>query len=168
MTIQKIAMRDIDIRKRLHERLRKVHPQAENRIVDELGLCLGVARIDVALINGMLHGFEIKSEKDTLKRLPEQTVVYNKIFDRVTLVSSAKHIEKVYDIVPRWWGLMEARQSKRSTSAVITTIRPATPNSSVEPRAVVQLLWREEVLEELVKIGAAKGILSKPNTTVVS
>jgi hypothetical protein len=110
----------------------------------------------------MLHGFEIKSERDTLKRLPEQAMVYNRIFDRVTLVSSPKHIEKGDDIVPGWWGLMEARPAKRSSSAALKTIRPAVRNHSPEPRAVVQFLWREEALEELTKLDAAKGVLSKP------
>ncbi len=155
-------MRDFDIRKKLHERLRKNHPQADNRIVDELGLCLGAARIDVALINGKLHGFEIKSERDTLKRLPEQAAVYNKIFDCITLVSSPKHIDKIHGIVPAWWGLTEAHSAKRSALVTLKSVRKPSQNGNVESQSVVQLLWRDEVLDELTKLGAEKGVLNKP------
>ena len=31
-------------------------------IVEELGLCEGAVRIDVAAINGSIHGYEIKSD----------------------------------------------------------------------------------------------------------
>ena len=72
-------MRDIDIRRRLRadERL---HPWDSNtRIVEELGLCQGVARVDLAVVNGTIHGYEIKSERDTLTRLSGQAEIYNHI-----------------------------------------------------------------------------------------
>ncbi|HHY79514.1 MAG TPA: sce7726 family protein, partial [Thermoanaerobacter sp.] len=47
--------------------------------VNELDICFGTARIDVAVINGKMHGFEIKSEQDNLERLPAQIEAYNKI-----------------------------------------------------------------------------------------
>ena len=164
MTAHRFVMRDFEIRKKLDERLRKLCPQEDTRIVHELGLCLGEARIDVAVINGKLHGFEIKSEKDTLKRLPEQVLVYNRVFDRLTLVAAPKHIEKITEVIPNWWGIYSVHPTKKTASAVIKSVRPAQKNTQVDPRAVVQLLWREEVLGELIKLDAAKGISSKPKS----
>jgi hypothetical protein len=157
-------MRDLEIRKKLVERLRKIYPPGENQIVHELGLCLGVARIDVAVINGKLNGFEIKSEKDTLKRLPEQMLVYNRVFDRLTLVAALKHSEKIAELVPNWWGIYSVRPAKKTDAVVIQEVRPALKNNQVDPKAVVQLLWREEVLDELTKLNAATGISSKPKS----
>ena len=37
-------------------------------LIHELGVCAGLARVDIALVNGSLHGFEIKSE--ALKSVP--------------------------------------------------------------------------------------------------
>ena len=66
-------MRDCDIRKALRKRLEEAHKgESGTRIVEEFGLCQGRARIDVAVFNGFINGFEIKSARDTLKRLPGQ------------------------------------------------------------------------------------------------
>ena len=40
---------------------------SSTRIVDDLGLRHGVARVDVAVVNGIIHGYELKSDKDNLK-----------------------------------------------------------------------------------------------------
>ena len=39
-------------------------------IIEELGVQHGTSRIDLAVVNGVLHGFELKSDRDTLTRLP--------------------------------------------------------------------------------------------------
>ena len=60
-------MKDIDIR----EELRNTTPSqfkydSTTKIVEELGLSEGAFKIDIAVINGSLIGYEIKSEEDTL------------------------------------------------------------------------------------------------------
>ena len=35
--------------------------------VEELGVCRGRVRVDVAVVNGTLHGYEIKSDRDSLR-----------------------------------------------------------------------------------------------------
>src|SRR4051812_45593489 len=80
-------MRDYDIRQELRQRLRKEHEgDPETLVIEELGLCQGQVRADIAVINGFMHGYEIKSERDTLERLPRQREVYEQCFDAVTLV----------------------------------------------------------------------------------
>ena len=64
-------------------------------VLDELGLCQGDVRIDVAAVSGgELSGFEIKSPADTLARWPRQQRVYSKVVDRAWLVPA--HLER-YD-----------------------------------------------------------------------
>ena len=63
-----------------HKRDKKV------RIIEELGVKHGTARVDIAVVNGIMHGYEIKSDKDTLQRLPRQISTFNPIFDQLTLV----------------------------------------------------------------------------------
>ena len=66
-------MRDIDVRTVLAaEVARRYKGDADTLIIHELGVCSGDARIDLAVVNGKLHGYEIKSDADTLKRLPAQ------------------------------------------------------------------------------------------------
>ncbi|HEX6037420.1 MAG TPA: hypothetical protein VFZ20_05255, partial [Longimicrobium sp.] len=46
-------------------------------VVPELEICQREFRIDVAVVSGTaLHGYEIKSDRDTLSRLPAQAVAY--------------------------------------------------------------------------------------------
>src|SRR5262245_23419683 len=77
-------------------------------IVQELGLRHGAARIDIAVVNGHLDGFELKSDCDRLDRLPSQREIYNSVFDHITLVAGTRHLETASNIVPDWWGIAVA------------------------------------------------------------
>jgi hypothetical protein len=129
-------------------------------IVDELGLCQGVARVDLAVVNGSLHGYEIKSECDTLERLPGQRDVYSRALDFVTIVTSAKHAKKIRGSVPQWWGIWAASSSRDGIE--LRQMRKPRPNPGVDARAVAELLWRHEALEELESRALAHGLRGKP------
>ena len=154
-------MLDIDIRKVLLKSLRnKYYKRCDTLVIEELGLCQGDSRVDIAVINGSIHGYEIKSERDSLDRLPSQQNFYNRVLDCVTLVASSCHLSKVEKLVPSWWGLCEAEYKNRKL--LIRKIRPDSQNSEVDPTAIVQLLWREEALDALKKRDLHKGIVGKP------
>ena len=82
-------------------------------IIDELGLSHNTARIDLAVVNGIIHGYEIKSDRDTLRRLPLQIDIYNAVLDRVTLVVGEKHLKKASNAIPEWWGIKLAEMGPR-------------------------------------------------------
>ena|SRR6266850_4535204 len=123
-------------------------------IIEELGLRHGLARIDLAVVNGSIHGFEIKSEYDRLIRLAQQATVFNQVFDRLTLVAAEKHLEAARRIVPHWWGLLAVKQ-RRNRQVEFVTIRKTRQNPRPDPCAVAKLLWREEALEVLGEFGIA-------------
>lgn len=153
--------RDIDIRNVLHIELSQEYGHdSETLILDELGLCQGEARIDVAVVNGAIHGYEIKSESDTLERLPNQVDIYGKVLDTVTIVTAGRHLDGVYDLVPEWWGVYQA-QSSEGDIIELKEIRPPQLNTNIEPYSLVQLLWREEALNLLKKLGLSRGYASK-------
>ena len=56
-----------------------------------MGVWSGTVRIDVAVLNGEMCGYEIKSDRDTLERLPFQIEIYSKEFDKLTLVVGRRH-----------------------------------------------------------------------------
>lgn len=154
-------MRDIDIRRALRREVDALHGSAPDTIViEELGLCQGVSRVDLAVINGTVHGYEIKSERDTLDRLPSQSITYNRVFDYVTIVTASSHAKKITQCVPKWWGIAIAIPEVHGVE--IQTKRRARLNMHVDPLALAQLLWRDEVLEELTSLGLADGMRSKP------
>ena len=152
-------MRDIDIRRELRADGR-LHPgEPDTRIVEELGLCQGVARVDLAVVNGTIHGYEIKSERDTLTRLPGQVAVYSRVLDYVTVVTAPAHADKARGLVPEWWGIWTATNGKRGIR--LRELRSAFRNPGVDPFALAQLLWREEALEALIASDLASGMRSK-------
>jgi hypothetical protein len=156
-----LHMRDMDIRLALRRDLVQEHQdEPSTLIVEELGLCQGDSRVDMAVVNGAINGYEIKSERDTLTRLPMQQEIYNRTLDRITLVASAKHMEAAEKLVPWWWGLQEAIDGP--DGVCIQTHRQAVDNPNVDPHSVVQLLWRNETLAVLMNLGLEKGRLSKP------
>ena len=149
---------DIDIRKALKERLNRDYG-ADSLIRDEFG-CNG-ARVDVAVVNGRLHGFEIKSDRDGLERLVTQIPAYNALFDRVTAVVGSKHLRNVRNRIPTWWGIIEAI---RSTTGRITlkAIRADRDNTNVDSMALVKLLWRKEICAILRAHNLFAGLRTAP------
>jgi len=160
-------MKDIDIRKVLLRELEERFSEDPcTRIVEELGLCQGTFRIDVAAVNGALHGYEIKSERDTLKRLPAQRNAYNSIFDTVTIVTGPKYASLVVNHIPPWWGILVARQE--GEDVCLSERRAAGDNPAIDPSALAQLLWRDEALNVLSARGLADGVRNKPRPVLWS
>ena len=134
-------------------------------VIEELGLCQGECRLDVAVVNtDTLHGYEIKSERDTLRRLERQQAIYNQVLDRVTLVISPKHAKAAQERIPTWWGLWVVKPAERRLS--IQVEREAGENPHIVPDALVQLLWREEALTHLKALNQHRGVCSKPRRVI--
>lgn len=130
-------------------------------ILDELGICSGQARVDMAVVNGELKGFEIKSDQDTLARLPTQSHMYGKVFDTMTIVVGPRHLERVESLAPHWWGIVLA-VSNKSRVGDLQVVRPECTNIAQDAASLVQLLWRDEVIGVLCAIGMVKGLRSRP------
>jgi hypothetical protein len=154
-------LRDIDIRQALRASLEDEHAgEADVRVVEELGICQGRARVDLAVINGSINGFEIKSDADRLHRLERQRDAYGTVLDTVTLVCGSRHLREARERIPRWWGVIEAKDSE--AGVVLRRRRGCRENRGQDPEAVARLLWREEALALLAGHDLARGMLDKP------
>jgi hypothetical protein len=154
------AMRDADIRQALRAYLRREHAEdGTTRIVEEMGVWSGSVRIDLAVINGELAGYELKSDRDTLERLPTQANIYSRVFDRVTIVAGSKHASKAFALVPSWWGQTVARSYQGRISLEVE--RPAKLSPGPDPELLARLLWKDEALAVLGHFGMARGLRSK-------
>lgn len=99
-------LRDADIRWPLHEWLLSQHEDdCSTAVLHELKLPRPSARVDLAVVNGLLAGFEIKSDVDSLARLPRQIRSFNRVFDRVCVVTTKRHHQSVKSVIPNWWGI---------------------------------------------------------------
>lgn len=146
--------RDAGLRRVLVRQLREAHGCAEvPLVVEEMGLHHGQARADVAALSSVIHGFELKSERDNLRRLPLQVFWYGRVLDRCTLVAAEAHLAHTLAVVPSWWGVK--RVHRRGVELVLEQVREARPNPEQQLVDLARLLWREEALEELTARDAA-------------
>lgn len=141
-------MRDSDIRLALDALLRARHAGEPDTIIrHEVGICAGKRRIDVAIINSEISGYEIKSDEDTLNRLEGQAETYGHVLDRATLVTTKRHLDSALRMLPNWWGVMVARIEHGDIC--LESVREPALNDQYDAFSLAQLLWREEALKEL-------------------
>ncbi|HTW89907.1 MAG TPA: sce7726 family protein [Candidatus Binataceae bacterium] len=149
-------MRDRDVRSAVRQMLRtRYASDPDTKIVEEMGIWSGSVRIDLAVINGELNGYELKSDRDTLERLPLQAELYSRVFDRLTLVVGKRHVAKASKQVPKWWGLWIAEQN-----GIRVTLRPereSKRNPNPDSYLIAQLLWKEEAIAVLDEFNLAIG-----------
>ena len=152
---------DAEIRAALHsKKLRAVRDAPDTIVVDELGLAHAKVRVDIAVINGCVHGYEIKSGLDTLERLPDQLAHYSRCLGKLTLVCAPRHTDRVNKLVPAWCGIVQAEKGPRGAVS-FTTVRRTRANPNVEPVQLAHLLWRAEAAELLSRHGACEKLLRK-------
>jgi hypothetical protein len=132
---------------------------SRTRFVDELGIC-GEVRVDVAVLNGSMTGYELKSERDTLMRLPKQVEFYSKVLDYCNLVVAENHVQAALEIIPKWWGYSVATEMGAG-SVVIEAAREAEENLDQDPKALGLMLWRDELLSSLEALKLDRGYRSK-------
>lgn len=112
-TVLNTHLRDEDIRWKLHGWLMALHAaDGDTGIIHELPLPRPSARADMAVVNGEFVGLEIKSDVDSLQRLPRQIAAFSSVFDRVCLVTTDHHLTDARRVVPAWWGIVYLRREE--------------------------------------------------------
>ena len=136
-----LKMKDRDLRNMILKELYQKHEGDNNtKVINEMGLINGAYRIDIAVVNGILHGYELKSESDNLLRLPQQVQNYNRVFERMTIVVDRKYVDPVKLIVPDWWGITTIRKDKTG----LIELRKGRKIKTQDEAALLNLLWKEE------------------------
>jgi hypothetical protein len=143
---------DPQIRSLLRKQLDSRHlGDSETVIAEELGILHGSSRIDLAVVNGELHGYELKSDRDTLRLFPEQVDAYCAVFDLVTLVVGERHLLHAIDLIPQWWGVKVARVA--CGDLVFRDLKLPIMNPSPDALSIARLLWRDDALRLLRGVG---------------
>ncbi len=139
------ALQDREIRGALHKLLAvKDASRPGALVVDELSLGPS-ARADVVFLDSLITGYEIKSDLDSLARLPRQRLAYEAVCDRVWLVTTARHLDSAARLLPDWWGL--ALASASASGVELRIERTARAHGQQDSRALARLLWRRELAE---------------------
>lgn len=133
----------------------------DTAIISEFTLPYGSARVDIAVVNGVMHGFELKSDIDNLLRLSGQIDAYNLIFDKVTLVVGKTHILEALGLIPDWWGVTVAKNANEEFEPLLIPVRKATINPKQDIHTIANILWKDEALAVLEQIGKSKNMRDK-------
>src|SRR5690349_21643168 len=142
VSTQRVCLDDSQIRVALRQKVFARAARARRTmVVEELGLLHGASRVDLAVVGRSLHGYEIKSDRDSLNRLEQQAADYSLVFDRVTVVAGWRHAVTMMREAPRWWGILLAEAGVR-VSVRLRQLRPAGRNPSPDARAIACLLWK--------------------------
>lgn len=156
---------DPEIRAALLARLQCCHDDEKDvAFLHELGLCRGQVFVDLAVVNGTLHGYEIKSDRDSLRRLAGQAEFYGRVLDRATLVVGSRHVAEAEDAVPTWWGILVADPFDEGIR--FRERRRGRKNPSRDCRALAELLWLDFALEMLAARDSIRGYRRKPRHQV--
>lgn len=133
---------DIDVRNLVLSELNSLYSDRnDTKIINEMGLIHGKSRIDIAVINETLHGYELKSESDSLRRLGRQVEYYSKIFERMTLIIDRKFLEPANTLIPKWWGISVLNSDYSKT----VQIRKGRKIKTRDYNSLLAILWKKEL-----------------------
>lgn len=114
------------------------HSLVESTLLSEL--TIEDCRADLIIINGEATAYEIKTELDSLVRLPKQIENYLRMFSRVYVVASDTHLPKLEGFVPEYIGIISLGEDSS-----LTTVRRATDNYEfINPGTIFDALRRAE------------------------
>ena len=139
--------------------------EADTLFLEEFALYGGEIRADLAALNGVSHGYEIKSGRDTLQRLPRQVIAYGDVFEYATLVAPQCHLTDARCLIPTWWGIVKVEGDQ--SGILLRRLRQARPNPAPKSAAIAALLWRAEALSLLSLLGMDAGMKSKPMSELI-
>lgn len=124
------------------------------RVFEELGLERGAARVDLALVSDLIEAFELKSDLDNFGRLHNQIHAYNRVFDRITMVTGAALSAAAMEVMPSWWGIWAVRREP-SGELALERLREPMAHTHQELRSLAEFLWRDEAMSLLLDEGGA-------------
>ena len=143
---------DREIRDKLLENLKS--NKNNIKVINELDLTN--ARVDIATIDkNYFCGYEIKSDKDTLYRLPMQMQIYNYVFDKIIIVVGKSKLLKTIKIIPDFWGIILAR--KENNDIDLMQIRPPELNTNINKYWLAHKFWKIDIVNILKKLNLYKG-----------
>ena len=159
---------DKEIRKAFHaKKLGAYHDCPDTMVIDELGVGHGKNRIDIAVVNGCIHGYEIKSSKDNLLRFPSQLEAYTQCFEKLSFIAAENHIDELLQKNPEWCGIILSKKGPRGGIS-FSTVKKSKKNPSVSITAMAHFLWRSEAIELLANLGADKNMLKGARLSLYS
>ncbi|KAA1188578.1 sce7726 family protein [Photorhabdus heterorhabditis] len=122
-------------------------------LINELPIANFSRRVDLAVANGKLHAYEIKSDSDSLARLEGQISTYRLYFDKVTLVCAPKFTEKALSILPMDIEILEIKKNNSGVTNTFIKKRRGRTCKISEDRFIFSFVEKKEIVKFVRKNG---------------
>jgi len=136
-------LREHDIKMALIVRLHQKGLLDNAVLINEMVVAKWSRRADLALANGTLQAFEIKSDYDSLKRLDGQLETFNSRFEKVTVVCAPKFTVEVLSRVSHETEVLEV--SKNNDSIIFKVIQRGKTRNIKDKKILIGFLLKKEI-----------------------
>ena len=133
---------DKDIREIFSSHHTRRYPKSN--LLNEVRINNGLAIADLVSVGiKSTHCYEIKSDRDKIARVLEQSKSYDFVFNKISLITTLAHYEKALDIIPPYWGIIIASNTPKNK---IYYYRKADISPLFSKQKALYTLWRDELL----------------------
>lgn len=115
------------------------HVDRDAVLISEMVVDNWARRADVVLANGKLWCFEIKSELDTLSRLPGQIATFTRSFEKLVIVVAAKFENAARALLPEGVGLWVEEADGLLKERVRPRILPLSKEAAIKAMTAAEL-----------------------------
>ena len=144
---------DKDIREIFSTHHSKRYPKS--KLLSEVRVNNGMAIADLVSIGiKSSHCYEIKSDKDNVIRIHEQSKSFDIAFNKISLITTYSQYKKALEIIPQYWGIIIV---SNTPGKKILYSRKASPSPLFSEQKALLALWREELLS----MASAKKLFDK-------
>lgn len=112
-------------------------------ILQELHVHRGNAIADVVTIHSEAHCYEIKGDKDKIDRLARQGDYYNKVFSKITLVTTERKLQEALEKTPTFWGIVVSYEVRGTIK--FKHVRKTSSNPFFDKELALATLWKSEL-----------------------
>ncbi len=138
------SVTELELRRAVLRYVHSLHDGSMNTlVVEEFGVRHGAGRVDVAVFNGQMDAYEIKSDLDRLSRLDRQINLFSSVFDSLTIVCGTRHADAALRLAPTWCGVLQLAQGR------LSVLRVGGRSPAQTPSHLVKLLHKHEVVDLL-------------------
>lgn len=137
-----------------------------DKIIEEMGIENGAARIDLAVITDRICGYEIKSDYDNALRLANQIHSYNRVFEHIYIVTGPSSSLLIEGILPSWWGILRAMRATDG-QILLNEVRPSAKNAKRDIYSLLTLFKRDELNDLAAKYSVAAKVIRGPKNGLI-
>jgi hypothetical protein len=112
-------------------------------VINELPVANWSRRADLAVANGKLQAFEIKSDLDSLRRLDGQIALFATRFDKVVLVTTSRFITSAVERLPPYVEIWEA--ARKGDEIQLRIVRRGMTREIKNKRILASYLLKSEL-----------------------